>query len=103
MSEYCKITIETPAGQEAELTMLLFDLGALGVAVDDPALIKAHLERGDWDASVYDAMQITTGRVTLTATFTAGEAKQAAEEISEKTANLSGVSYQVEELPDIDL
>ena len=55
---HLKITIETPAGQEEELTMLLFDLGALGVAVDDPALIKAHLERGDWDASVYDAMQI---------------------------------------------
>lgn len=102
MSEYCKITIEAPAGQEEELTMLLFDLGALGVAVDDPALIKDHLERGDWDASVYDAMQITTGRITLIATFTVGEAKQAAEEINEKTANLSGVSYQLEELPDID-
>ena len=56
MSKYGKITIEAPSEWEEELTMLLFEAGALGIAVDDPALIKAHLERGDWDASVYDAM-----------------------------------------------
>ena len=82
MSKYGKITIEAPSEWEEELTMLLFEAGALGIAVDDPALIKAHLERGDWDASVYDAMQITTGRLTITATFTAEQTAQAAEEIA---------------------
>ena len=102
MSKYGKITIEAPSEWEEELTMLLFEAGALGIAVDDPALIKAHLERGDWDASVYDAMQITPGRLTITATFTAEQTAQAAEEIAARIANISEISCSVEELPDID-
>ena len=102
MSKYGKITIEAPSEWEEELTMLLFEAGALGIAVDDPALIKAHLERGDWDASVYDAMQITTGRLTITATFTAEQTAQAAEEIAARIANISEISCSVEELPDMN-
>lgn len=102
MSEYTKITIEAPAEQEEELTMLLFEQGALGVAVDDPALIKHHLESGDWDASVFDAMQITTGRITLIATFMAEDAQRVAPLLAEKVAGLEQVSLMVEDLPDVD-
>ncbi|MCR4962652.1 MAG: 50S ribosomal protein L11 methyltransferase [Firmicutes bacterium] len=63
--EYLQIIIQAPAWLEDELTGLLFLWGAQGVAVDDPSIIAAHLEAGDWDASVFDGQTIATGRVTL--------------------------------------
>ena len=65
MPNYIKITVAAPAAYEEPLTMLMLEQGAAGVAIDDPALIKAHLEAGDWDASVFDGQDIATGVVTL--------------------------------------
>ena len=100
MSEYSTITINAPAPREEELTMLLFDSGALGVAVDDPALIKAHLSSGDWDASVFDAAQIVTGRLTLTATFAAAAADLS--QLQQRLLADPELTVSLAELPDVD-
>lgn len=68
-SGYQQLTVKAPAAWEEPLTMLLFDYGAPGVAVDDPAIIARHLSAGDWDASVFDGQDIAVGQVTLSAVF----------------------------------
>ena len=61
--QYTELTIEAPAEWEEILSALCFANGAAGVEVDDPALIQAHLEAGDWDASVFDGQKLELGRV----------------------------------------
>ena len=49
--------------------MVMLEQGAEGIEVNDPALIRQHLEAGDWDASVFDGQDIVTGQVTLRTLF----------------------------------
>lgn len=73
MSEYAKISLDAPAEREEDITMLMMEHGAGGVEIYDPALIKQHLEAGDWDASVFDGQDIVVGTVTLSCLIEGGE------------------------------
>jgi ribosomal protein L11 methyltransferase len=66
---YIELTMDAAAENEELLALLLFEQGATGVQIDDPAVILAHLQAGDWDASVFDDAPPTPGRVGLRALF----------------------------------
>ena len=100
---YLSVTVSAPAEEEEYITYIMFEAGAAGVAVDDPAVIKAHLLSGDWDASVFDGRQIKTGRITVSCTLPADEeGRAAAETIRRAAEELPDTRCRIEELPDED-
>lgn len=100
---YISLEIEAPAILEEELTMLLFDHGAEGVAVDDPAIIKQHLINKDWDASVFDGKLIEVGQITLSCLIPADEqGVAAADAIVAAVADMGDVTLTREVIPEID-
>ena len=103
MTEYIQVTVKAKAEHEETISYLMFEAGAPGVAVDDPAVIKAHLLSKDWDASVFDGQQIETGRVTLSCTLPAdAEGRAAAKAIEQGVAELPETVFSCEDLPDTD-
>lgn len=64
-----ELVLDVPAAAEDLLSLLLFEHGAAGVEIDDPAVILTHLASGDWDASVFDQSPPVAGRVRLRALF----------------------------------
>ncbi|MEG1536708.1 MAG: 50S ribosomal protein L11 methyltransferase [Clostridiales bacterium] len=100
---YVQITISAVAELEETLTMLLFQQGAEGVAIDDPAVIAAHLALGDWDASVFDGQDICTGRVTLTALLTDdGHSRARCAQLEQLCRQWPGTECQFCDVPDTD-
>ncbi|MDO4581102.1 MAG: 50S ribosomal protein L11 methyltransferase [Bacillota bacterium] len=73
-----ELKITAPAGSDELLAALLFHYGASGVEIDDPALVKRHLQAGDWDASVFDGQPIDDSRQTLRCLFADDETGRAA-------------------------
>lgn len=104
MSEYTQLTIKLPAPQEEDFTMALFEAGAEGVEVQNPAIIQEHLDAGDWDASVFDGQQLELGEVTLRSLFPEQELAQAAAESAQKLADAQGLSIELtlEQIPEVD-
>ena len=100
---YISLQIKAPAILEEELTMLLFDYGAEGVAIDDPAIIKHHLNNKDWDASIFDGKLIDVGQITLTCLIPADEQGLAASDaVAAAVADLDDVIFTSEVQPEID-
>ncbi len=104
MTEYSQITLEVPAAAEEDFTMVLFDNGAEGVEVQSPALIQAHLEAGDWDASVFDGQTLDTDRVTLRCLFLRPETARQAAEAAQRLAESRALDYRIslEQVPEVD-
>ena len=104
MTNYTQITIRIPSPWEEAFTMALFDAGAEGVEVQDPALIQAHLDAGDWDASVFDGQTLDTGTLSLRSLFPTEERGQAAAAVLRELAQEAQVEYQlqVEQIPEVD-
>lgn len=104
MNEYTQLSIKIPAQWEEAFTMGLFDAGAEGVEVQDPAIIQAHLDAGDWDASVFDGQRLEVGEVTLRSLFPEREPAEAAAEAARKLAAEQGVTAQIqlEQIPEVD-
>jgi len=100
---YISLQIKAPAILEEELTMLLFDYGAEGVAIDDPAIIQHHLNNKDWDASIFDGKLIDVGQITLTCLIPADEQGLAASDaVAAAVADLDDVIFTSEVQPEID-
>ena len=100
---YISLQIKAPAILEEELTMLLFDYGAEGVAIDDPAIIQHHLNNKDWDASIFDGKLIEVGQITLTCLIPADEQGLAASDaVAAAVADLDDVIFTSEVQPEID-
>ena len=94
--DYIEFKLDAPAAREEELTMLLFDNGAQGVEVDDPAAIRRHLEQGDWDASVFDGQEIAVGQVHLRSLMPLDEAgRKAAEAVRAATNAMDDVDCEI--------
>lgn len=104
MSEYTQLTIRIPSQWEEDLTMALFDAGAEGVEVQDPAIIQAHLDAGDWDASVFDGQQLELGEVTLRSLFPEEAMARAAAEAAKALARRleAPCELSLEQVPEVD-
>lgn len=104
MKEYTQISIKIPSQWEEAFTMCLFEAAAEGVEVEDPAIIQAHLDAGDWDASVFDGQQMELGEVGLRSLFPERELAEAAAEAARQLAAELGVTaaIQLEQIPEVD-
>ncbi len=101
MGQYLQMKICAPGEKEELLTMYLLEAGTLGIAVDDPSVIKQYLLSGSWDTSVFAGQKIETGRLTLRATFKA-EQEAEARRLLLRFNNYEGVKAELTELPDED-
>lgn len=101
--DYIEFKLDAPAAREEELTMLLFDHGAQGVEVNDPAIIRRHLEQGDWDASVFDGQDIAVGMVHLRSLLPLDEAgRRAAEAVRAATNAMDDVDCEINVVEPVD-
>lgn len=104
MTNYTQITIQIPSQWEEAFTMALFEAGAEGVEVQDPALIQAHLDAGDWDASIFDGQALDTSRLVLRCLFATEDQGQAAADALRSLAQEAQIAYdlQLAEVPEVD-
>ena len=101
--DYIEFKLDAPQSREEELTMLLFDNGAQGVEVDDPAAICRHLEQGDWDASVFDGRELAVGQVHLRSLMPLDEAgRRAAEAVRQATNAMDDVDCEINVVEPVD-
>ena len=101
--DYIEIRIEAPREQEDILTTLLFEQGAAGVEIDDPAVIMQHLESNDWDASVFDGREFDTARIKLRSLLPGDEAgHKAAAGIVDAVKTMAGVVISSAVVPPVD-
>jgi ribosomal protein L11 methyltransferase len=70
---YICVSVNAPDFMEEAISQLFWQYECQGVMIEDPGIITNHLQKGDWEASVFDEREIITGRINLTAWFTDDE------------------------------
>ncbi len=101
--DYLEIRLEAPREMEDMLSFLLLEQGAEGIEIIDNQPIMAHLQAGDWDASVFEGQNLPIERITLRTLFPNDQRAvhiQAA--IGQAVAQMSGVEMRSRIQPAVD-
>ncbi len=72
--QYICVSVSAPDQLEEAISQLFWQYDCQGLMIDDPRMIADHLQRQDWEASVFAGQQIITGRIEICAWFTADDA-----------------------------
>jgi ribosomal protein L11 methyltransferase len=72
--QYICLSVTIPDRLEEIVGQLFWQYDCQGLMIDDPRMIAEHLQRRDWEASVFAGQQIITGHIEIRAWFAADEA-----------------------------
>lgn len=72
--QYICLSVTIPDRLEEPVSQLFWQYDCQGLMIDDPRMIAEHLQRRDWEASVFAGQQIITGHIEIRAWFAADEA-----------------------------